>query len=58
MTIPADDIAAKIFRHLKAIENEMNHLWSLQGMREPLRPDTGAVSSTRSDADNRRIFSH
>ena len=55
--MPANDDVAKLSRHLEAIENELNHIWALFGMREPIRRDTGVVRSARAD-DNRRIFEH
>ena len=55
-TNPADAIS-KLSRHLEAIEAELNHLWALFGMREPIRRDTGALRSARAD-DGRRIFEH
>jgi hypothetical protein len=53
----SDDIA-KLSRHLQAIENELNHLWALHGMREPIRRDVGALRTARAESDNRRIFEH
>ena len=55
-TNPADDLA-KLARHIEAIEAELNHLWTLFGMREPIRRDVGAVRSARDDT-NRRVFEH
>jgi hypothetical protein len=51
-----DDIQ-KLQNHLKAIEHELNELWTLHGMQPPKRIDSGGakVTATRDDA-GRRVF--
>jgi hypothetical protein len=52
-----DDDIARLRRHIRAVEAELDEVWHLFGMMPPVRQDSGGTSvRTMRDDSGRRMF--